>query len=251
MSWCLYLAVSLRKGDGGPGTKSWNKLRRIRPCSSIVHRCFSLLFTASREAATLFVVAAAFDSLVYQRVPAFNSAVALLASSLLLLDKSPHFRLPFRMPTEAEEVAEDYRLALEDLSSNARFEISNLTVIARENTEHALLIAQALEQHILKVGSKPRCLSSSGIALVEISLAITNMFVDGPEQEAPRLIRSRFDRQEYRYPLYVIPRQESVQNVHGGIYSRRPGHKKENGRNAENMETACCRIYGHAASLLP
>lgn len=56
------------------------------------------------------------------------------------------------MPTEAEEVAGDYRHALEDLSSNARFEISNLTVIARENTEHALLIAQALEQHILKVG---------------------------------------------------------------------------------------------------
>lgn len=48
-------------------------------------------------------------------------------------------------------MAEDYRLALEDLSTNARFEISNLTVIARENTEHALLIAQALEQHILKV----------------------------------------------------------------------------------------------------
>ncbi|KAG9256659.1 uncharacterized protein F5Z01DRAFT_634234 [Emericellopsis atlantica] len=54
------------------------------------------------------------------------------------------------MPTEAEEVAEDYRLALEDLSTNARFEISNLTVIARENTEHALAIAQTLEQHILK-----------------------------------------------------------------------------------------------------
>ncbi len=58
------------------------------------------------------------------------------------------------MPTESEEVAEDYRQALEDLSSNARFEISNLTVIARENTEHALLIAEVLEKHILKV-SRP------------------------------------------------------------------------------------------------
>jgi hypothetical protein len=61
----------------------------------------------------------------------------------------------FKMPTEAEEVAEDYRLALEDLNTNARFEISNLTVIARENTEHALAIAQTLEQHILKVGPTP------------------------------------------------------------------------------------------------
>ncbi|KAJ3499221.1 hypothetical protein NLG97_g524 [Lecanicillium saksenae] len=54
------------------------------------------------------------------------------------------------MSSESDEVAEDYRLALEDLSSNMRFEISNLTVIARENTEHALAIAEVLQQHILK-----------------------------------------------------------------------------------------------------
>ncbi|KAF4971719.1 hypothetical protein FSARC_1518 [Fusarium sarcochroum] len=54
------------------------------------------------------------------------------------------------MSGDSAEVAEDYRLALEDLSSNMRFEISNLTVIARENTEHALAIAEVLQQHILK-----------------------------------------------------------------------------------------------------
>ncbi|KAF7554410.1 hypothetical protein G7046_g6832 [Stylonectria norvegica] len=54
------------------------------------------------------------------------------------------------MSSDAAEVAEDYRHALEDLSSNMRFEISNLTVIARENTEHALAIAEVLQQHILK-----------------------------------------------------------------------------------------------------
>jgi len=58
------------------------------------------------------------------------------------------------MAAEADEVAEDYRHALEDLSSNMRFEISNLTVIARENTEHALAIAEVLQQHILKVSPK-------------------------------------------------------------------------------------------------
>ncbi|KAF4587647.1 mRNA cleavage factor complex component Pcf11 [Ophiocordyceps camponoti-floridani] len=54
------------------------------------------------------------------------------------------------MASDGDEVAEDYRHALEDLSTNMRFEISNLTVIARENTEHALKIAQVLQQHILK-----------------------------------------------------------------------------------------------------
>ncbi|KAF4121668.1 pre-mRNA cleavage complex 2 protein Pcf11 [Geosmithia morbida] len=60
------------------------------------------------------------------------------------------------MSNEAEEVAEDYRQALEDLSQNTRFEISNLTVIARENTNHALAIAEVLEKHIIKVSTPLR-----------------------------------------------------------------------------------------------
>mgnify|MGYP000860145571 CR=1 FL=1 len=66
------------------------------------------------------------------------------------------------MSSESVEVAEDYRHALEDLSGNMRFEISNLTVIARENTEHALAIADVLQQHILKVGLLHRTLALHG-----------------------------------------------------------------------------------------
>ncbi|KAI5862352.1 hypothetical protein GGS23DRAFT_610526 [Durotheca rogersii] len=53
--------------------------------------------------------------------------------------------------SESEAVAKDFRDALEDLQSNARYEISNLTVIARENTEHALAISGALQDHIKRV----------------------------------------------------------------------------------------------------
>ena len=61
------------------------------------------------------------------------------------------------MSSTAAEVAEDYREALEDLTANSRFEISNLTVVARENTEHALAIAECLQEHIKKVGrSSPK-----------------------------------------------------------------------------------------------
>jgi pre-mRNA cleavage complex 2 protein Pcf11 len=52
----------------------------------------------------------------------------------------------------SDEVAEDYRRALEDLGVNSRYEISNLTVIAKENTEHALAISEALKNHIKQVG---------------------------------------------------------------------------------------------------
>ncbi|KAJ5738216.1 hypothetical protein N7493_001371 [Penicillium malachiteum] len=50
----------------------------------------------------------------------------------------------------SDEVAEDYKCSLEDLISNDRFQISNLTVIAKENTEHAEAISKVLENHIAK-----------------------------------------------------------------------------------------------------
>ncbi|KAF9887679.1 hypothetical protein FE257_009772 [Aspergillus nanangensis] len=48
----------------------------------------------------------------------------------------------------SDEVAEDYKNSLEDLTTNDRFQISNLTVIAKENTEHAMAICRVLENHI-------------------------------------------------------------------------------------------------------
>lgn len=52
----------------------------------------------------------------------------------------------------SDEVAEDYKNSLEDLTTNDRFQISNLTVIAKENTEHAMAISRVLENHIRTVG---------------------------------------------------------------------------------------------------
>lgn len=62
------------------------------------------------------------------------------------MDDSHASRIPYGPPLD--EVAEDYRKALEDLTMNSRYEISNLTVIAKENTEHALSISEALKNHI-------------------------------------------------------------------------------------------------------
>ena len=60
----------------------------------------------------------------------------------------------------SDEVAEDFRGALLDLALNSRYEISNLTVIAKENTEHALPISDALKSHIKQVGQISFSLSS-------------------------------------------------------------------------------------------
>lgn len=54
---------------------------------------------------------------------------------------------------EVPEVALAFREALEDLQRNDQYEIDNLTVIAKESTEHAQAICQELETHIKKVSS--------------------------------------------------------------------------------------------------
>lgn len=53
---------------------------------------------------------------------------------------------------EPEGIVEDFREALEGLQMNSRYEIQNLTQIARESTEDALAISQALQDHIKQVG---------------------------------------------------------------------------------------------------
>lgn len=65
--------------------------------------------------------------------------------TIKMADSHPS-RIAYGAPSD--EVAEDYRKALEDLTMNSRYEISNLTVIAKENTEHALSISEALKNHI-------------------------------------------------------------------------------------------------------
>lgn len=72
------------------------------------------------------------------------------------------------MSLPSDEVAEDYKNSLEDLTTNDRFQISNLTVIAKENTEHAMAISRVLENHIRTVGALP-VLFSLPLTIVSIS----------------------------------------------------------------------------------
>ncbi|GAP83812.2 putative mRNA cleavage factor complex component pcf11 [Rosellinia necatrix] len=50
--------------------------------------------------------------------------------------------------SESDDVAKDFREALEDIQTIGRPEISNLTIIARENIEHALAISSTLVDHV-------------------------------------------------------------------------------------------------------
>jgi len=51
----------------------------------------------------------------------------------------------------SEEVAADFKDCLNDLQINNRYEISNLTIIAKENIEHAQALSKALEMHVREV----------------------------------------------------------------------------------------------------
>lgn len=52
---------------------------------------------------------------------------------------------------EAQEVKQDYLESLQELTFNSKPIITNLTVIAQENVAFAQVIAQAIEEHIIKV----------------------------------------------------------------------------------------------------
>lgn len=131
------------------------------------------------------------------------------------------------MASEAEEVAEDYRLALEDLNANMRFEISNLTVIARENTEHALVIAEVLEKHILKVGCPIGrwtiiAMDQGSLGILLLHGRMLTRGLDGTEQETTSAVRSGLDRQECWDTIHTIPRPQYIQDFHGSIHRGRP-----------------------------
>lgn len=55
---------------------------------------------------------------------------------------------------DVPEVVLSFAEALEDLQRNDQYEIENLTMIAKEATEHAQAISQAVESHVRKVRNR-------------------------------------------------------------------------------------------------
>ena len=69
----------------------------------------------------------------------------------------------------SDEVAKDYKESLDDLAINSKYEIGNLTIIARENTEHALAISRVLENHINKVSNSRALTKSFRLSLLSVN----------------------------------------------------------------------------------
>jgi hypothetical protein len=90
------------------------------------------------------------------------------------------------MSIPSAEVAADFKDALQDLKVNSRPEISNLTIIAKENTEHAEAISRELENHIRTVSCKPIVLGDGE--------TLTSAVADSTGVETPCTVRARFHR---------------------------------------------------------
>lgn len=144
---------------------------------------------------------------------------------------------------ESELVAGDFRVALEDVTSNSRYEIHNLTVIARENTEHALGISGTLMDHIKRVGhcshlaiidrEKLRCQSHNlGKQRYKIKVLTNESSPDRASEEASCFIRSRLHRQEYRHPIHSLLWTQALPDIHGCLCLGGQCHAEENGRDA-------------------
>lgn len=75
----------------------------------------------------------------------------------------------------SEEIAEDYKSSLEDLHFNSRYEISNLTVIAKENIHAAQAIARSIEEHINKVSLLNFLTSNNLVCIVYLFVSISGL----------------------------------------------------------------------------
>ena len=155
----------------------------------------------------------------------------------------------------AAEVAEDYKLALEDLNSNLRPEISNLTLIARENTEHAHAISEVLMDHIIKVGERlasplypPAFAPHVENSLVHETPKLTSD-VGAATKETASIICAGLDHQECRHAVHTVLREETLPSLHGGLCVRRPLRPPEDGRDAQDVERGSARVLGQPASV--
>ena len=152
-----------------------------------------------------------------------------------------------------DEVADDYLQALRGLEMNSRYEISNLTVIAKENTEHALAIAEAVKTHIKQVGRTSLHVTRYSSNLSSHAPAeylprprpSTYTLPGSATQEIARFLRPRFSGQECWHAIYAFLRPAIICDLHGSICLGGHQYPQENGRDAENMEGACSRIHGY------
>lgn len=152
---------------------------------------------------------------------------------------------------QTAEVIEDYQSALDGLTMNSRFEITNLTQIARDLTNYAFPIAETLEQHIKKVGSPHpgSCLAFLVLSQLAFSHDLTSRLPVFPAtvadivtgtstEEAPSHVRLGLHRQEYWHPLHLVLRQESILDIHGLVCLSQRQHTQENGGDVEDLERA-------------
>ena len=89
------------------------------------------------------------------------------------------------------EIAEDFADSLKDLQANNRTDIGNLTVIAKENTEHAQAISKSIENHIKTVRRQDHVTLQPHIWQSDHHRQTTNILVDCTATEAPGSVLAR------------------------------------------------------------
>lgn len=151
-------------------------------------------------------------------------------------------------------VSEDFADSLRDLTQNNRYEISNLTIIAKENTEHAQAISKALESHIKTVRlqfdiarkkqKQFRLLLFAGCCLnkgLRLTLTIGNT-----SAKITCALRPGLDSEERWNTIYCLSRPWFVQHVHGSLYSRGWKRAQSHGRHAQDLEGTSPWVHGQA-----
>ena len=123
----------------------------------------------------------------------------------------------------SDEVGEDYKSSLEDLVSNDRYQIQNLTNIAKESIEHAETISRVLSNHVQRVRLPSHLKSNERVSssLHFISFARLTNPVDTTRKKIACTLRARLHRQECWHSLHGLLWPESPEFVHVCIFPGR------------------------------
>lgn len=165
---------------------------------------------------------------------------------------------------QTAEVIEDYQSALDGLTMNSRFEITNLTQIARDLTNYAFPIAETLEQHIKKVGG-PYPDSCAAVPVPQLAslpfetrhpgsrpshaTRVADTVTGASTKKTPSHVRLGLDCQEHRHPLHPVLRQKPVLDIHGLVCLGQRQHPQENGGDVENLEGAGTWVHRQESRL--
>lgn len=128
----------------------------------------------------------------------------------------------------SDQVVEDYKSSLLDLTQNNKHEINLLTVIASEYIGKAVELSRVLETHIRNVGFIERRRRAL-LPCFPLYMSPSDRSIGTSRPKITRFLCLGFDRKECRWRLHSLPWPELIPHLHERVCIGASSDPKEAG----------------------